>query len=326
MNKNELHTYVEKNCGNIRSIIGLKNGKVLYEDYWEDFKAEDTLNVMSVTKSVTSLLIGIAIDKGLIKDVHQKVLEFFPEYTIKRNEKTIQNVTIEHLLTMTAPYKYKSEPWSKVCSSNDWTKAALDILGGRAGIIGAFKYSTLGIHILTGIIAKSSGMSVIDFANRYLFEPLGISPRKGIELKTAEEHKDFVMSKNPKKGMWVFDAQGVCTAGWGLCLSAQEMAKIGQLCINNGKYNGKQIVSSEWITKSTKPYYKCNEQFGNMFYGYLWWIIDEKSSAYAAIGDGGNIIYVNPDKDIVVSVISTFKPCIFDRVQFIQQYIEPLLK
>jgi CubicO group peptidase (beta-lactamase class C family) len=86
---------------------------------------------------------------------------------------------------MTAPYKYKSEPWTKVCTSNDWTKAALDILGGRKGITGEFKYSTLGIQILSGVIANASGMKVIDFANAYLFETLGI-PRHRIR-KSAQK-------------------------------------------------------------------------------------------------------------------------------------------
>lgn len=94
-----------------------------------------------------ALLTGIAMDKGYIQSVEQKVLKFFPEYTVKRGEKTIYDVTIRHLLTMTAPYKYKSEPWTKVCTSDDWTKAALDLLGGRSGITGEFKYSTLGIQI-----------------------------------------------------------------------------------------------------------------------------------------------------------------------------------
>lgn len=107
------------------------------------------MNVMSVTKSVIALLTGIAIDKGYIESVDQKVLDFFPKYTVKRGEKTIYDVTIRHLLTMTAPYKYRSEPWTKVCTSDDWTKAALDLLGGRSGITGEFKYSTLGIQIMS---------------------------------------------------------------------------------------------------------------------------------------------------------------------------------
>ena len=133
---------------------------------------------MSVTKSIVSLLVGIAIEQGLIGSVDDYVLDYFPDYKIKRGEKTIQKVTLKNLLTMTAPYKYKSEPWSKICVQEDWSIAALDFLGGRCGITGEFQYSTLGIHILTGIIARVSKMTTVDFANKYLFGPLAIAPKK----------------------------------------------------------------------------------------------------------------------------------------------------
>lgn len=119
---------------NIAGIVVMKKGKTVYERYFDGFTPEDTVHIMSVTKSIVSALIGIAIDKGFIKNPDQKVLDFFPDYTIKRGEHTIQNVTIKQLLTMTAPYKYRNEPYTKVYTSNDWTKAALDLLGGKAGI------------------------------------------------------------------------------------------------------------------------------------------------------------------------------------------------
>ena len=119
------------------------------------------MNVMSVTKSVTSLLIGIAIDQGLIKSVDDYVMDYYKEtYTPKRGEQTIFKVTIKHLLTMTAPYKGKSEPWTKVCTSDDWTLTTLDVLGGRKGITNEFRYHTLGVQILLGIIRNTSGMNV----------------------------------------------------------------------------------------------------------------------------------------------------------------------
>jgi CubicO group peptidase (beta-lactamase class C family) len=267
----------------------------------------------------------MAIDKGFIQSTDQKVLDFFPDYIVKRGEKTIQQVTLKHLLTMTAPYKYKSEPWTKVCTSEDWTKAALDLLGGRSGITGEFKYSTLGIHILNGIISASSGMSVIDFINDNLFQPLEIKKHMNKELADAEEHRDFILSKQPKGNVWITDPKGVNTAGWGLCLSSSDMAKIGQLCLKKGIYNGKHIISSEWIDEMTSPYYCCDDSFGCMTYGYLWWLPNKKTNIYAAIGDGGNVIYVNPDRNTVIAVASAFKPMIFDRVQFIQEQIEPLI-
>ncbi len=321
-----LHTYVETNCGNICQIVALKNGQTVYEDYWHGFQPDDTLHVMSVTKSVVSLLVGIAMEQGLIKSVEQPVLDFFPDYQVKRGEKTIQEVTVRHLLTMTAPYKYRSEPWTKVCTSPDWTVAALDFLGGKAGITNTFRYSTLGIHILTGIIAKASGLQTVDFANRYLFEPLGIAAYENFEARTAEEHKEFMLSKAPKKRVWFADPQGVGTAGYGLCISARDMAKIGRLCLDGGLYGGKRVVSAEWITESTAPRLQCDESFANMGYGYLWWTPDSDRRAYAALGNSGNVIYINPENNSVITVTGTFKPNILDRVQFIQAYIEPLFQ
>ncbi len=325
MNKEELHVIVEQQQSNICQIAAIKNNKFVYSDTWNNYKAKDNVHIASVTKSVMSILIGITIDKGMIRNVNQKVLEFFPDYAVKRGEKTIQDVTLYHLLTMTAPYKYKSEPWTKVCTSEDWTKSVLDLLGGKNGIIGEFKYSTLGIHILSAIITKVSNMTTLEFANEFLFKPLGIEERKTYIVKNKEEHIGFVTSKSPKENGWFCDNKGIVTSGFGLCLSAEDLSKLGQLCLNKGRFTNRQIVSSEWITQMTTPYMKCDEKFAFMQYGFLWWVIDEEKKIYSAIGDSGNVIYVNTDKNIVISVTATFKPLVFDRVQFIQKYIEPFI-
>lgn len=317
----DLYDVVAKNEPNICEITVIKEGQIVYEEYWNGFHKGDTLNVMSVTKSVIALLIGIAIDHGLIKDVNQKVLEFFPDYKTKRGEKTIQEVTLRHLLTMSAPYKYRSEPWTKVCTSNDWTNAALDILGGKAGITGEFKYATLGIQILSGLLERVAGMKTVEFANKYLFQPLGI-PKHDVHADISKEDQfAFFMNKIPRKNEWYCDPQGTATAGWGLTLSATDMASIGDMCLNNGIFHGQQVVSKEWIQKMTTPYRDLDDNFGNMSYGYLWWITNKEKGVYAAIGDGGNVIYVNPQKRIVVGVAGTFKPRIFDRVDFIEREI-----
>lgn len=325
MNIKECHELIKEQQPNICQIAGYKNGKEIYCDEWNGYKKTDTCHVMSVTKSIVALLVGIALDQGLINSIDQPVLDFFPEYTVKRGEKTIQKVTLRHLLTMSAPYKYKYEPWTKICSSDDWTLSALDFLGGRKGLTGEFKYSTLGIHILSGIISKTSGLKTVDFANKYLFEPLGIEKHHNYLAKTAEEHKQFTMGKAPQTNIWFCDPQGIGAAGFGLCMSASDLAKIGQLCLDKGLHNNKQIVSSAWIKTITKPTHQCGKEFGNMSYGMLWWIIDEEKQIYAAIGNSGNVIYVNPAKSIVIAVTSYFKPTIYDRVDFIQQVIEPLI-
>ena len=326
MNKEELHKYVLNNTGNesnICQICVVKNSVTMYEDCWRGFSAHDAVNVMSVTKGVMSLITGIAIDKGYIRDVDQKVLDFFPSYQVKRGEKTIYDVTLRHLLTMTAPYKYRSEPWTKVCTSDDWTKAALDLLGGRSGITGEFKYATLGIQILSGIVENAAGVKCIDFANMYLFAPLGIPEHKIHGNSSKEDQFDYLMSRKPKENEWYSDPKDTVTAGWGLCLSARDLAAIGEMVLHDGIYNGRTVISESYLNDMTTPHIKLGKMFGEMGYGYLWYKPYEHRNVFAAIGDGGNVIYVNKDKNISVGVTGTFKPRIFDRVRFIENNIVP---
>lgn len=320
-----LHQYIQAEQGNICQIVAYKGGRLAYEDYWNGFARHDAAHVMSVTKSVVALLIGIAMDEGLIDSVEQNILDFFPDYQVKRGERTIQEVKLRHLLTLTAPFKYRSEPWTRVCTSEDWTVAALDLLGGKAGLTGEFKYTTLGLHILTGILHQVSGETTAEFANKRLFAPLGIPAAVNICAETAEEHKAFIMDKQPRQHLWFVDPMDIATAGFGLCLSAFDMAKIGELCRNKGVCGGQRIVSAQWIEECTRPRYQCGEEFAHMQYGYLWWIVDQGSPAYAAIGDGGNVIFVDPAQGVTVAVTGTFKPRIYDRVPMIQQRIVPLL-
>ncbi len=328
MNQEQLHKYIESSTGNERNICqiyALQGGKPVYDDCWHGFKTEDAMNVNSVTKGVTALLAGIALDKGYIKSVDQKVMDFFPDYTVKRGEKTIYDVTVRHLLTMTAPYKGKSEPWKKVCTSQDWTLTTLDYLGGRKGITGEFRYATLGVQILIGIIERASGEKCVDFANRYLFEPLALPKRIPHGDSSKEDQFDFFMNKNPRKYEWYSDPQGTVTAGWGLCMSARDMAVIGAMVLGDGEYEGRRIVSEEYVDEMLSPHIKLGERFGNMNYGYLWYKPYDDREVYAAIGDSGNIIYVNKAENVSVGITGTFKPRIFDRVDFIERKVLSIL-
>ena len=325
MNKQELHELISNKQPNICQIVAYKDNELVYKDNWNDYKEDDCTHIMSATKSIMALLIGIAIDKGQIGSVDDKVLDYFPDYKIKRGEKTIQQVTIKHLLTMRAPYKCKGDPWSKVCSSDNWTYASLDFLGGRKGLTNEFNYQTVCLHILTGILYKATNMKTVDYANTYLFEPLGIPMHENYYVETAEEHKKFTIGKLPKDNIWFCDPEGLGTPGYGLCMSAEDMAKIGLMCLNKGIFDNKRIVSDQWIEEMTSPRAVESKHFRGMDYGYLWWIIDRESNIYAAIGNSGNVIYINPEKNVVVAVSSYFKPTVFDRVDFIQEYIEPFI-
>ncbi len=326
MNQEELYNLIKEQQSNICQIVVYKSNKKVYSECWNDYKTDDCTHIMSATKSVVALLIGIAIDKGQIGSVNDKVIDYFPNYKVKRGEKTIYDVTIKHLLTMRAPYKCKGDPWSKVCSSENWTDSSLNFLGGRKGLTDEFKYQTVCLHILSGILYQVTNMKTVDYANKYLFEPLGIAKHKNYCAKSAEEHKQFTIGKLPKDNIWFCDRDGIGTPGYGLCMSAEDMAKIGLLCLNKGVYDNKQIVSSEWIEEMTRPRTVESNYFRGMAYGYLWWIIDREKNIYAAIGNSGNVIYINPEKNIVISVSSYFKPTVFDRVDFIREHIEPLFE
>ena len=329
MDKEGLYRYVSESAGNesnITQIYVMKDGKTVYDECWHGFRSTDAMNVNSVTKSIIALLTGIALDKGCIKNIDQKVMDYFPDYSVKRGEKTIYDVTIRHLLTMTAPYKGKSEPWKKVCTSQDWTLAVLDHLGGRKGITGEFRYSTLGIQILVGIIERACEKKCIDLANEDLFKPLGLPERVLHGDSSKEDQFDFFMNKNPRKFEWYCDPKGSVTAGWGLCMSARDMAVIGELVLNNGTYRNRNIISEGYIKEMLAPYLKLGEKFGYMNYGYLWYKPYDDREVYAAIGDSGNIIYVNKDRNISAGITGTFKPRIFDRADFIERKVLPAIE
>lgn len=314
----EIENKINNDYTNIAGMVILKDGKTLYENYFNECTATSRIHVYSVTKSIISILIGIAIDKGYIKSINQKILDFFPDYIVRKKEKAIQNVTLKNLITMTVPYKYSFfVPYIKYFKSDDFVKFTLDLLGGK-GQIGKFRYMPLiGPDILSGILVNATGQSVLDFATENLFSPLGITVESNIIFHSKEEQLAFNKAKNISG--WVADSMGINTGGWGLTLSAIDMGKIGQLYLDGGIWNGNQIVSTGWIDESTKEYSRWEKL--NLSYGYLWWV--EKGNGYAAMGDGGNVIYVNTNKKMVVSIASLFMPKVKDRIEFIKKYIEP---
>ena len=189
-------------------------------------------------------------------------------------------------------------------------------LGGR-GKIGTFRYAPLiGPDILTGILVRAIGQSVLDFAAENLFEPLGIKVENNLLFESKEEQMAFNQSTDISG--WVTDSMGIHAAGWGLTLTPMDMAKIGQLYLNGGMWEGKQIISSKWIEDSTIEHSRWKKE--NLPYGYLWWVNED---GYAAMGDGGNAIYVNTKKKLVISIAALFAPKAGDRIELIKKDIEP---
>lgn len=307
---------------NTTGIVVRQGGVTIYEKYFDGYTKDDAVHVASVTKSVISALYGIAIEKGYIHSLDQKVLEFFPDYAPPQGERAIHDITLRHLLTMTAPHKYAEEPFEAFFASDNWLEMALSLLGGENGL-GVFRYAAIvGSHILSGVLTNATGQPILAFANENLFAPLGIDVGGNVELKSKEEHIAFFQNKDACG--WVVDPQGLNTPGWGLFLTPMDMAKIGQVYVDGGRYNGEQIVPAWWIDESTREQSRWEEM--GLAYGYLWWVLDGAQKVYAAMGDGGNVIYVNTAKQLVISMGGVFVPDAKDRIELIQRYVEAVVE
>lgn len=311
----KLDSIITTEYSNMNGIVVVKNGAIVYESYYNGYGSDDVHHVASVTKSILSALIGIAIDTGYIKNVDQMVLDFFPEYFPEGAETVNREITIRHLLTMTAPYPFEDwhEPLDKMCIQPDWVNYTLDMLGQK-GSIGTFKYSTAGAHLLSAIITRSTGINAREFANEHLFKPLGM--REIPDYKMAAFGFDDLFGKNVKG--WVKDPNGISTGGWGLTLNPRDMARFGLLYLNHGIWDNTQIISKKWILESTA--------MNSNHYGYLWWLLNENELlAYSALGDGGNVICCIPEKDLVVAIASEFMVNARDRWTLIKEHIIPAI-
>ncbi len=264
----------------VYSIIVIRNGFIVTEWYHQFANKEYNFRVYSVSKSVTSALIGIAIDKGYIESINEFVLDYFPDKNITNIDAQKESMTIEHLLTMTTglnwpeyyPYEDNRNPYNTWKASGDHVKFVLDRqMVAPPGLV--FNYNTGASHLLTAILERATNMSTIDFANEYLFEPLSIIDAN-----------------------WLTDPQGVACGGDGLFLTARNMAKIGQMFLKDGNWEGTQIISRNWVKASTTSKIVVAP---NVEYGYQWWI-NPDLRCFRALGYGEQQINVFPEKHLVV--------------------------
>ncbi|PFJ18694.1 6-aminohexanoate hydrolase [Bacillus cereus] len=302
----KLDCIIKEEYKNINGMLVMQKDNVIFENYYNGYGSDDAFHVASVTKTIISALIGICIEKGYIKSVDQKVIEFFPEYNFKTSE-----VSVRHLLTMTAPHPFVDwqEPLEELCTQQDWVQYTLNRIGHGGGV-GHFKYSSAGAHLLSAIIMSTTGKSAREFANEYLFQPIGMREIPNYDMRVFGF--DDLFGKDVKG--WVHDPKGISTGGWGLTLTARDMAKFGHLYLNEGVYDGKQILSKSWVKESTA--------MNQNQYGYLWWLREEDGiSSYCAMGDGGNVICCVPEKELLVVIVSEIIPEAGDRWELISKYI-----
>ena len=326
----KIREVIEKEYSNTLGLVVYKSGEIILEEYFSGANRTESVHTFSMVKSIVAVLVGIAIDKGFIKGVDQKVLDFFPEYKLKRNQEQFREVTIENFLTMTVPYKFKSEPWTKVCTSQDWGGKVLEMIGGKEQIGERFHYSTLGIQVLSNVLTIATGMSLKDFAQKYLFEPLGIAEVPNANVVDRASQEAFYKARNNRG--WVKDPSGFYTTGWGLSLTTDEFAKIGVMVLNKGMYNGQRILSEEFIEKML-----TEREDG---YGYLWWIYPKnktikiirkeyntgKYDSFCANGVGGSLMAVVPELDAVICMTCSLVYNPKARMELINKHIIPYIE
>ena len=262
----------------IHSLLVIRHGDLVLEAYFYPYSGETLHNWASVTKSITSTLVGLAVDDGSIRSTQQPIIDFFPEY-----HKTLtgakRKITVKNLLTMTSGLECGYEPGELEAlamqrSANFVAEAFKLPIHTRPGI--EFSYCSGATHVLSAIVSRATAMNAFQFARQRLFDPLRI-----------------------KEVAWPDDPQGV-SYGWaGLRMHPRDMAKIGYLFLHQGVWNGQQILSSNWIRRATSRQVIVPGSDAN--YGYGWWIgTKELSGVYFAAGRGGQRVVVWPEKDVVV--------------------------
>lgn len=266
----------------ISSILIARRGTLVFERYFGDQERDDLHTMRSASKVLTSMLVGIAIEKGFIPSADQKVLPYFPEYEghIANWDDRKHDITIEHLMTMTSGVRNNEDA---MYESGDWIKFYLDQpLAAAPG--DAFSYATSGAVILGNIITRASGLRVPAFTDTYLFSPMNINAYRWPYTSSLGD-------------------QHLAMTGGGLNLKSRDMLKLGQLFLNGGEWAGQQLISPAWIEESTSKH-ATSDLYGED-YGYFWRMLDRRRGegqtvrSYEAWGNGGQFVMVFPTLDLV---------------------------
>jgi CubicO group peptidase (beta-lactamase class C family) len=285
--------------GEIHGLLIVHKGKLVVEEYFPgyrfmggftDFTASDLHNLASVSKSITSLCVGIAVDKGFIKSIDQPFLDFFPEASAAQREGK-EGITLRHLLTMTAGIDWDERTFPYTDGRNDvvqlyYSPDPLAFILGRKAVAppgSQWNYNGGCTNLLGEIVRRSSGIPLDEFAREFLYTPLGIT-----------------------RGTWITLSNGFIYASGDAALRPRDMAKLGMLVLNRGTWNGIRVVSEDWLDASMRS---AAAPPGSAGYGFSWWLpayVTSKAEGmgpvYEAAGWGGQYILIVPNRDLVIAV------------------------
>ncbi|NLE50267.1 MAG: serine hydrolase [Chloroflexi bacterium] len=285
-----LSAHLDEAYPHFDSLLVVRNGYLLHEEYKNGAAPDDEHNVKSVTKSVLSALVGIALDTGDLAGIDEPIGSFFAGHFASIADRAKRAITLENLLTMRSGLEWNE--WSgttiQMTASPDWVRFVLERpLAQPPGE--RFSYSTGDTHLIAAALQQATGMTLLEYADLYLFQPLGITARR-----------------------WPDDPQGVVIGGSELALRARDMAKLGLLYLSLGQWDDREIIPADWVRASTEPHITVVPQDASkrppVCYGYLWWLRpQQRLGSFMAVGHGGQFIYALPDLDLCVVMTADLK-------------------
>ncbi|MEM8483936.1 MAG: serine hydrolase [Bacteroidota bacterium] len=283
----------------LNSLIIYQKGEIVAERYYRGMKADKAVNMKSVSKTLLSPLVGIAMRDGLLEGPDQKIADFLPEYYAEIDDAHRNQITLRDVLSMTTGLEGTSfGTYGAWVASKDWVKYALD--RDIACEIGAcMTYSTGNTHLISVILSRASGKNLRSYAREAFFRKLGIPMHK-----------------------WDQDPQGYYLGGNNMALRPRDMLRFGQVFLNKGRYKGEQLVPAEWIEISWEP--RTISPWNGHRYGYLWWSrVFGGEQTYFAWGYGGQYIFILPELESIVIVTSSLRnrPRGVDHNQAVQQFL-----
>ena len=283
---------------NAAAFLVVRRGKIAWERYYHDSGPQDRHHLFSVTKSVLSSLVGIALQEGLLASPDQLVLDFFPEIQPDPSD-PLRLLTLRHLLAMASGLLWPRKGWHEIMverlrRSPDWVRFILD-LPVRREELGKFHYCSAASHLLSAVLTRAAGLSTGAYAVSRLFAPLGIT-----DVQPGSD--------------WETDPQGITLGGWGLHLSAREIARFGWLYVTGGQWDGRDLVPAPWVGQSTHPASPTSPG-----YGYQWWLRPVGGcQVFAGLGVGGQYLFCVPEQQMVVVILSRFSSRWTDRWNIVE--------
>ena len=295
---------VEQSGQEWHSFMLLRHGKVIAEGWWDPFRSDLRHMMYSTSKTFTSTAIGFAVSEGRLS-VDDKVISFFPEQLPDTVSPNLEALRVKDLLCMAVGHD--PEPFDIIGETN-WVKAFLSTpVVNEPGT--KFLYNSLATYMLSAIIQKVTGEKLIDYLTPRLFEPLAI------------EGAD-----------WEDDPEGINTGGWGLRIKTEDMAKLGQLYLQKGQWNGKQLIPVQWIEEATsakimqKPGISQEQkEKDDWAQGYCYQIWRCRNNAFRADGAFGQYIIVMPEQDAVLAVTANVNN-MQEEINLVWDYLLPAIQ